>query len=196
VQVTPRARRRPPVALRGEAARASGRGDEHGHRREPARPSQGPHRKHQPGDHPNESTRGRILVVDDEAGMRFLCATNLNLANFDVVEASTGAEALEHARAGDFDLVLLDVMLPDMGGLEVAEKLMDDERTRAVPIVFLSARATREDLSAGYELGAADYITKPFDPVELGPRVSEILARIERGEGERYRRERLAELRE
>lgn len=128
--------------------------------------------------------------------MRFLCSTNLNFANFEVVEASTGAEALEHARAGEFDLVLLDVMLPDMGGLEVAQKLMDDERTGAMPIVFLSARATREDLSAGYALGAVDYITKPFDPVELGWRVREILARVERGESERYRQERLAELKE
>jgi CheY-like chemotaxis protein len=136
----------------------------------------------------------RVLVVDDEPSMRLLCTINLSIAGFDVAEAADGAQALELATAGGFDLVLLDVMLPDMGGLDVARHLKGDERTRELPIVFLSARTDRDDLRAGFALGAIDYITKPFDPIALAARVEEILERVERQEGESYRRARLAEL--
>jgi DNA-binding response OmpR family regulator len=123
--------------------------------------------------------------------MRFLCRVNLELAGYEVVEAENGAQALEHAQSGDIDLVLLDVMLPDIGGHEVARRLEDSS---GPAIAFLSARASHEDLRAGFELGAVDYITKPFDPIALAPRVGEILERIERGESERFRLARLAEL--
>jgi DNA-binding response OmpR family regulator len=136
----------------------------------------------------------RVLVVDDEPSMRLLCTINLELAGFEVVEAADGAQALEQARAGVFDLVLLDVMLPDIGGHEVARGLKADARTKTLPVVFLSARTDRDDMRTGFELGAIDYITKPFDPVLLAVRVEEILARVEREESESYRRARLAEL--
>jgi DNA-binding response OmpR family regulator len=136
----------------------------------------------------------RLLVVDDEPSMRLLCSLNLGIAGFEVSEAEDGAQALELARSGDFDLALLDVMLPDMGGHEVARRLASQGRGHPLPVAFLSARAARDDLRAGYEVGAVDYITKPFDPITLASRVSEILRRARRGESERFRRERLAEL--
>jgi DNA-binding response OmpR family regulator len=135
-------------------------------------------------------------VVDDEASMRTLCRINLELAGFEVTEAADGAEALARAREHGVALILLDVMLPDMGGHEVAEQLAADDRTRDLPVAFLSARASTDDLRRGYELGAVDYITKPFDPVGLGERVLEIVRRVERGEGEGFRAARLAELEE
>lgn len=137
----------------------------------------------------------RVLVVDDEPSIRMLCSVNLGLAGFAVTEAENGAEALELAARRDFDLVLLDVMLPDIGGHEVARRLADDARTRHLPVVFLSARADRADLRLGYEVGGLDYITKPFDPVGLGARLDEVLSRVERGESESFRRTRLSELR-
>lgn len=128
--------------------------------------------------------------------MRTLCRINLELAGFEVTEAADGAEALARAREHGVALILLDVMLPDMGGHEVAEQLAADDRTRDLPVAFLSARASTDDLRRGYELGAVDYITKPFDPVGLGERVLEIVRRVERGEGEGFRAARLAELEE
>jgi len=125
--------------------------------------------------------------------MRFLCRVNLELAGFEVAEAETGAQALERAEDASVDLVLLDVMLPDIGGHEVARRLIDAD---GPAVAFLSARASREDLRAGFELGAVDYITKPFDPLALASRVGEILERIERGESEQFRLARLAELEE
>jgi DNA-binding response OmpR family regulator len=136
----------------------------------------------------------RVLVVDDEPAIRLLCSVNLAMEGVEVVEAADGAEALERASGASFDLVLLDVMLPDIGGHEVARRLQA-ERVGA-PIVFLSARVDPADLEAGYEAGGADYITKPFDPTALGSRLSEVLGRAERGEAEAFRRARLEELRE
>lgn len=126
--------------------------------------------------------------------MRLLCRVNLELAGYDVGEAENGTEGLARAREGGFALILLDVMMPDIGGHDVARALAEDERTRDVPVVFLSARADRDNLRLGYELGAVDYITKPFDPIELAPRVTEAIDRVERGDGERFRLERLGEL--
>lgn len=134
----------------------------------------------------------RILVVDDEASIRMLCTINLGLEGYDVEQAEDGGRALELLGRSHFDLVLLDVMLPDIGGFEVARRMVAG-RTSA-PIVFLSARADPADLRAGYEAGGVDYITKPFDPTTLATRVREVLDRIERGESERYRQARLTEL--
>jgi DNA-binding response OmpR family regulator len=136
----------------------------------------------------------RVLIVDDEPSMRLLCSINLEMAGFDVTEAADGAQGLERAQNDAFDLVLLDVMMPGIGGHEVLRRLSEDDRTRALPVVFLTARTDRDDLRAGYELGAVDYVTKPFDPIALAARVEEILGRVDRGEIETYRRARLAEL--
>jgi DNA-binding response OmpR family regulator len=135
-----------------------------------------------------------VLVVDDEPSIRLLCRVNLELAGYEVGEAENGKQALARAQEGDFGLILLDVMMPDIGGHDVARRLAEDERTRDIPVVFLSARAERENLRLGYELGAVDYITKPFDAIELAPRVTQALEHAERGESERIRIERLAEL--
>jgi DNA-binding response OmpR family regulator len=138
--------------------------------------------------------RKRVLVVDDEPSIRLLCALNLELAGFDVAEAPDGPSALERAAEGAYDLVLLDVMMPGMSGYDVLARLHGAEGTRALPVVFVSARAGRADVRRGLELGALDYITKPFDPVALADSVGAILDRVERGEAESFRRARLAEL--
>jgi putative two-component system response regulator len=135
-----------------------------------------------------------VLVADDEPAMRLLCRVNLELEGYEVREAETGTEALARVQDGGIDLILLDIMMPGLGGHDVARQLARDERTRRLPVVFLSARADRANLRLGYELGAVDYITKPFDPVELAARVGEALERVERGESESFRIARLAEL--
>ena len=134
----------------------------------------------------------RILVVDDEASIRMLCTINLGLEGYDVEQAEDGGRALELIGRSHFDLVLLDVMLPDIGGFEIARRVVAGHTP--APIVFLSARADPADLRAGYEAGGLDYITKPFDPTSLATRVREVLDRIDRGESERYRQARLTEL--
>jgi DNA-binding response OmpR family regulator len=112
-----------------------------------------------------------------------------------VLEAADGPSGLEKARAETPDVVLLDVMMPGLDGWRVAEELLDDERTRRIPIVFLTARAELRDRARGIDLGGIDYVTKPFNPVELAPLVRNLLDRVERGEREQLRREKLVELR-
>jgi len=107
--------------------------------------------------------------------MRIVCRVNLEAAGFEVIVAETGSEALAACERERPDLVLLDVMLPDLGGFEVAERLGD------VPVVFISARAGLEDLERGRLLGAIDYVTKPFDPIELPNRLSEDLELLREG---------------
>jgi DNA-binding response OmpR family regulator len=122
-----------------------------------------------------------VLVVEDDPAMRMLCEFNLRAAGFRVTTASTGREGVDRARAERFDLILLDVMLPDLGGFEVAEELRVDEQTQGVPYVFVSARASRTDLARGRAAGAIDYVTKPFDPVQLATRLREDLDELGRG---------------
>jgi len=138
----------------------------------------------------------RVLVIDDEAPIRLLCRVNLEAAGIEVSEAEDGTAGLESARAEPPDVILLDVMMPGMDGWQVFSELLVDERTANVPIVFLTARAELRDQARGLELGGVDYITKPFNPLHLAPLLEDLLARIERGEAEELRRERLAELRQ
>jgi DNA-binding response OmpR family regulator len=138
----------------------------------------------------------RVLVIDDEAPIRLLCRVNLEAAGIEVSEAEDGTAGLEAARADPPDVILLDVMMPGMDGWQVFTELLNDERTADVPIVFLTARAELRDQARGLELGGVDYVTKPFNPLELAPLIEDLLARIERGEAEELRRERLAELRQ
>src|ERR1700759_45467 len=123
--------------------------------------------------------RRRLLLVDDEPAIRLLCRVNLPLAGFDVVEGSAGGDALARARREPLRLAPLDAMMPGMSGFERADQLHADERTAPLPIVFLSARADRSDVRRGFELGAVDYVTKPFDPLQLGSRLHTVLARLE-----------------
>jgi DNA-binding response OmpR family regulator len=113
----------------------------------------------------------RVLLVEDDPSMRFLCRFNLALEGFEIVEAATGEEALERAGGAAFDLVLLDVMLPDFSGLEVATRMRADARMGQVPIVFVSARGGETDVEQGRAAGAIDYIVKPFDPIALPQRL-------------------------
>ena len=137
----------------------------------------------------------RVLVIDDEAPIRLLCRVNLEAEGMNVLEAADGPTGLETARAETPDVILLDVMMPGLDGWRVAEELLDDERTERIPIVFLTARAELRDRARGIDLGGVEYVTKPFNPVELAPLVRELLERVERGERDDLRREKLSELR-
>lgn len=140
-------------------------------------------------------TATRVLVIDDEAPIRLLCRVNLEAEGIDVLEAADGVSGLETARAELPDVILLDVMMPGLDGWRVAEELLDDERTSAIPIVFLTARAELRDRARGLDLGGVDYVTKPFNPVDLAPLVRDLLDRVSAGERDALRREKLTELR-
>jgi DNA-binding response OmpR family regulator len=137
----------------------------------------------------------RVLVIDDEAAIRLLCRVNLEAEKMQVDEAADGRAGLEQARATRPDVILLDVMMPGLDGWQVAEELVGDERTRDIPIVFLTARADFRDRERGLEAGGIAYLTKPFNPVELAALIEDLLARLSRGERAAMRRERIAELR-
>ena len=138
----------------------------------------------------------RVLVIDDEAPIRLLCRVNLEADGMEVLEASDGPTGLEKARNDEPDVILLDVMMPGLDGWQVAEELLEDRRTSSIPIVFLTARAEVRDRARGLDLGGIDYVTKPFNPLELAPLVRELMQRVDRGEREEVRREKIAELRE
>jgi DNA-binding response OmpR family regulator len=121
--------------------------------------------------------RPKILVVDDEPEAVELVEFNLKQAGFDVAVAADGAEALKKARGLMPSLIVLDLMLPEVDGLEVCKMLRRDSATAKVPIIMLTAKAAEIDRILGLELGADDYITKPFSPRELVLRVKRILQR-------------------
>ena len=137
----------------------------------------------------------RVLVVDDEAPIRLLCRVNLEAEGMQVLEAADGLAGVEAARAERPDVILLDVMMPGMDGWQVAERLVEDDKTNHIPLIFLTARAELRDRARGLELGGVDYITKPFNPVELASVVEQLLERVRRGERDELRREKIAELR-
>jgi two-component system, OmpR family, alkaline phosphatase synthesis response regulator PhoP len=137
-----------------------------------------------------------VLVIDDEAPIRLLCRVNLEAEGMNVLEASDGPTGLEKARNDGPDVILLDVMMPGLDGWQVAEELLDDRRTSSIPIVFLTARAEVRDRARGLDLGGIDYVTKPFNPIELAPQVRELIQRVDRGERDDLRREKITELRE
>jgi DNA-binding response OmpR family regulator len=145
---------------------------------------------------PVDSAGGtRVLVIDDEAPIRLLCRVNLEAEKMQVLEAADGARGLDLARDEQPDVVLLDVMMPGLDGWRVAEELLEDDRTRGIPIIFLTARAEFRDRARGLDIGGVDYVTKPFNPLELAPLVRGLLDRIDRGERDELRGEKLAELR-
>jgi DNA-binding response OmpR family regulator len=135
------------------------------------------------------TSAGRILIVDDETAIRLICRLNLQNAGFDTLEAGDGESALALARAERPDLILLDIMLPEVDGWRVAEELAAKPETREIPIVFLTARSDRVDQARGHEKGGVGYITKPFDPVGLTATVKTVVERARRGEQEAMRRE-------
>ncbi len=125
----------------------------------------------------SKTPKERILVVDDEPDLLELIEVNLKGAGFDVLTASNGNDGLRMARQMTPELIVLDVMLPEMGGLEVCKNLRSDPATSAIPILMLTARATEIDRVLGLELGADDYVTKPFSTRELVLRVKNLLRR-------------------
>jgi two-component system phosphate regulon response regulator PhoB len=126
-----------------------------------------------------------ILVVEDERDILELVRLSLNQAGFRVVTAANGQQAIDLARRERLDLVVLDLMLPVLPGTEVARLLRQEEKTRGIPILMLTARGSEVDRIVGLELGADDYVVKPFSPRELVLRVQAILRRETREEGER-----------
>jgi DNA-binding response OmpR family regulator len=136
-----------------------------------------------------------VLVIDDEEPIRLLCSVNLAAEGIEVLEAADGPSGLEQAREHRPDVVLLDVMMPGLDGWQVAERLLEDERTSRIPIIFLTARAEFRDRAKGLDIGGIDYVTKPFNPLELAPLVRALLERIDRGERDELRAEKLTELR-
>ena len=137
----------------------------------------------------------RVLVIDDEAPIRLLCRVNLEAEQMEVLEARDGPSGLDVARAERPDVILLDVMMPGLDGWRVAEHLLEDERTNEIPIIFLTARAEFRDRARGLDIGGVDYVTKPFNPLELAPLVRQLLDRIDKGQRDELRGEKLAELR-
>jgi DNA-binding response OmpR family regulator len=137
----------------------------------------------------------KVLVIDDEAPIRLLCRVNLEAEGMNVIEAADGPAGLERAQEHRPDVVLLDVMMPGLDGWRVAEELLEDVRTNGIPIIFLTARAEFRDRARGLDIGGVDYVTKPFNPLELAPLVDQLLDRIEKGERDELRGEKLAELR-
>jgi DNA-binding response OmpR family regulator len=137
----------------------------------------------------------KVLVIDDEAPIRLLCRVNLEAEKMAVIEAADGPSGLDQAREQRPDVILLDVMMPGLDGWKVAEQLLDDDRTRAIPIIFLTARAEFRDRAKGLDIGGVDYVTKPFNPLDLAPLVRHLLERIDRGERDELRSEKISELR-
>ncbi len=133
----------------------------------------------------------RVLVIDDEAPIRLLCRVNLEAEGMSVLEAGDGPSGLAKASEEQPDVILLDVMMPGLDGWGVAEALLENEQTVGIPIIFLTARAEFRDRARGLDIGGVDYITKPFNPVELAPLVRALLERLERGERDELRREKL-----
>ena len=124
----------------------------------------------------SQSLDGRVLVVDDELPNRLYLRKLLEARGCEVNDASCGSEALEIARLQAMDLILVDVMMPHMDGFELCGRLREDPRTSRVPIIMVTAKSRIEDIEMGFELGAMDYIRKPFNPRELVLRVGNALA--------------------
>jgi two-component system phosphate regulon response regulator PhoB len=123
----------------------------------------------------------RVLVVDDEEDILELLSFSLSKEGFEVSCAPTGEEALKKVPSVSPEIVLLDIMLPGIDGLEVARRLKTDSSTRNIPIVMLSAKGEESDIVKGLELGAEDYITKPFSPKVVSARLRAVLRRAANG---------------
>ncbi len=118
-----------------------------------------------------------ILVAEDERDIRDLIVFTLQISGFNVIQAPNGEEAVKKASEVKPDLILLDVRMPKMTGYEACEMLKEQEDTKDIPIVFLSAKGQETEISTGLELGAEDYFLKPFTPDDLIQQVNKILAK-------------------
>jgi DNA-binding response OmpR family regulator len=118
-----------------------------------------------------------VLVVEDDPVILRLLEVNFELEGFGVLIAHDGAEGIALARSERPDLVISDIMMPKVSGLELVEALKGDEATASIPIILLSAKAQAADLKSGIASGADDYVTKPFEPLDLIDRVNALLSR-------------------
>ncbi|GIJ52235.1 hypothetical protein Val02_91210 [Virgisporangium aliadipatigenens] len=118
-----------------------------------------------------------ILIADDDEDIRDLVAFKLEAAGFDVTAVDNGLAALSEARVSPPDLVVLDVMMPGLSGIDVCRQLRAERSTAHLPIILLTARAQEGDVQVGFGAGADDYVVKPFSPKELVSRVEAVLAR-------------------
>ncbi|HYE11837.1 MAG TPA: response regulator transcription factor [Patescibacteria group bacterium] len=124
----------------------------------------------------------RILVIEDEMHIQELIKYNLEKNNFVVTLSDNGIDGLQQAMKGDFDLVLLDLMLPGFDGIEICKRMRGEKRTRKTPIIMLTAKSEEFDKVLGLELGADDYMTKPFSVKELIARIRAALRRVDTNE--------------
>ena len=125
-----------------------------------------------------------ILIVDDEEPIRQLIMYNLEREGFKTLQACNAMKAVDKARSENIDLIILDLMLPDMSGLDVCRILKNDSKTVCIPIVMVTAKTEDADIVYGLELGAEDYITKPFSPKVLVARVKSVLRRMKQNQEE------------
>jgi CheY-like chemotaxis protein len=122
----------------------------------------------------------KILIAEDERDIRDLVAFTLRFAGHEVVAVGNGEEAVEAARVEMPELILMDVRMPRMTGYEACEKMKADPQIKDIPVVFLSAKGQESEIRTGLNLGAAEYLLKPFAPMELTQRVSELLEKYRR----------------
>ncbi|MGI8756855.1 MAG: response regulator transcription factor [Acidimicrobiales bacterium] len=118
-----------------------------------------------------------VLVVDDDPVILRLLTVNFELDGFEVLGATNGSEALDLAREHHPDVVVSDIMMPVMSGLDLVSTMAGDENLSSIPVLLLSAKAQATDVRAGLDAGAVDYVTKPFDPLDLVRRVEAALGR-------------------
>jgi two-component system alkaline phosphatase synthesis response regulator PhoP len=126
----------------------------------------------------------RALVVEDDPDIVELIGHYLRAEGFEVEGIGDGRHALERLRGGRYDVTILDLQLPGMDGLSLCAELRRDKRTQALPVIMLTARGDEADRVVGLEVGADDYVVKPFSPKELAARVRALMRRLERGERE------------
>ena len=119
--------------------------------------------------------KGKILVVDDEIYIVHILDFSLGMEGYEVLTALDGEQALEKARAEKPDLIVLDIMMPKLDGYETCKLLKADTATKNIPVILLSAKGRNVDQKIGFEVGADDYITKPFSPRKLVERINAIL---------------------
>jgi len=118
-----------------------------------------------------------VLVIDDDPVILKLLEVNFQMEGFEVVTAGDGEEGFEVARATSPAVIVSDIMMPKVDGLELVKRLKADAGTAGIPIILLSAKAQASDVRKGVEIGADDYVTKPFEPLELVERVNKLLSR-------------------
>jgi two-component system alkaline phosphatase synthesis response regulator PhoP len=122
--------------------------------------------------------KGKILVVDDEIYIVHILDFSLAMEGYEVLTALDGEQALEKARSEQPDLIVLDIMMPKLDGYETCKMLKADDRTRHIPVILLSAKGRHSDQKVGFEVGADDYITKPFSPRKLVERINTLLGQM------------------